>query len=91
MHQIKRKKQRRKAPPGTELHVYTRERFCDVHGISLGLFHILMRQGRGPRVMKLGRRTLISVEAAAEWRRRMEKEPARPPATTGAGVHEQVR
>jgi len=26
----------------------------------------------GPRLMKVGRRTLISVEAAADWRRDME-------------------
>ena len=46
--------------------------FCREHGISRGLFYILLRDGRGPRIMKAGRRTLISHEAAAEWRERME-------------------
>ncbi len=46
--------------------------FCGAHGISRALFYKLLREGRGPRVMKVGRRTLISREAAEQWRRRME-------------------
>ncbi len=46
--------------------------FCSEHGISRGLFYRLLREGCGPRVIKAGRRTLISQEAAEEWRRRME-------------------
>ena len=46
--------------------------FCRQHGISRGLFYNLLRDGQGPRIMKAGRRTLISEEAAGEWRRRME-------------------
>ncbi len=52
--------------------------FCREHAISRGLFYNLLREGRGPRVIKAGRRTLISREAAEDWRRRME-------ATTQAG------
>ncbi len=46
--------------------------FCREHGISRGLFYQLLKDGKGPKTMKLGRRTLISREAAEEWRRRME-------------------
>lgn len=46
--------------------------FCREHGISRGLFYNLLRDGEGPRIMKAGRRTLISQEAAEEWRHRME-------------------
>ena len=46
--------------------------FCREHGISRGLFYNMLREGRGPRVIKAGRRTLISREAAEEWRRHME-------------------
>ncbi len=46
--------------------------FCREHAISRGLFYNMLREGRGPRVIKAGRRTLISQEAAQEWRRRME-------------------
>jgi predicted DNA-binding transcriptional regulator AlpA len=48
--------------------------FCDGHNISRTHFYELVKQGRAPRLMKVGRRTLISQEAAADWRKRMEDE-----------------
>ena len=48
--------------------------FCDGHNISRTHFYELIKQGRAPRLMKVGRRTLISQEAAADWRKRMEAE-----------------
>ena len=51
---------------------YSVSDFCGAHGISRALLYKLLRDGRGPRIMKVGRRTLISREAAEEWRRRME-------------------
>jgi hypothetical protein len=50
--------------------------FCDEHGISRALFYLLQARGSGPRIMKVGRRTLVSVEAAREWRRAMEADAA---------------
>jgi predicted DNA-binding transcriptional regulator AlpA len=47
--------------------------FCEAHGISEGLFYKLKKQGEGPREMKVGTRTLITFEAAAEWRGEREK------------------
>lgn len=47
--------------------------FCAAHGVSRDTFYQLIRRGEGPTVMRVGRRTLVSVEAAAEWRRRMEQ------------------
>ena len=46
--------------------------FCAAYGISQGLFYKLKKQREGPREMKVGARTLISLEAAAEWRRKRE-------------------
>jgi hypothetical protein len=46
--------------------------FCREHRISGAHFYNLLKRGEGPAVMKVGRRTLISAEAATEWRRRME-------------------
>jgi predicted DNA-binding transcriptional regulator AlpA len=43
-------------------------------GLSRSLFYRLVKEGRRPRLAKVGRRTLISAEAAAEWRVRMERE-----------------
>lgn len=46
--------------------------FCKAHGISEGFFYKLKKQGEGPREMKVGTRTLITFESAAEWRRERE-------------------
>jgi len=40
--------------------------------MSQAFFHALVAKGKGPRLMKVGARTLISVEAAAKWRRAQE-------------------
>jgi predicted DNA-binding transcriptional regulator AlpA len=46
--------------------------FCADHGISRSFFYKLIQQGLGPRLTKLGARTLVSAEAAADWRRSLE-------------------
>jgi hypothetical protein len=56
---------------------YSVREFCDSHGISLSMFHKLRNQGEGPRLMRVGRRVLISTAAAAAWRRKHEREPVR--------------
>jgi excisionase family DNA binding protein len=48
--------------------------FCHAHSISRGTLYKLIKEGHGPAIAKVGRRTLISWEAAEEWRRRMEQE-----------------
>lgn len=42
--------------------------FCFQHGISRTKFYDLLKNGLAPKMMKLGKRRLISVEAAKEWR-----------------------
>jgi predicted DNA-binding transcriptional regulator AlpA len=51
--------------------------FCEAHGISEGFFYKLKKQGEGPREMKVGARTLITFESAAEWRRTRENRHGR--------------
>lgn len=46
--------------------------FCKTFGISPSMFYKLRRQGKAPRIMKIGKRTLISSEAIAEWQTQME-------------------
>jgi excisionase family DNA binding protein len=46
--------------------------FCKAHGISRRTFYNLIRSGKGPHLMHVGTRVLISREAAADWRRNME-------------------
>ena len=53
--------------------VYSVQQFCEAHEITKVLFYRLLKDGLGPRIMKVGARTLISVEAAADWRREMEE------------------
>ena len=60
---------------------FTVAQFCAVHGnMSRTLFYELLKQGRGPITFKLGRKTLISSHAAADWVNRMEAE-SNPPDT----------
>jgi hypothetical protein len=69
-----REQEQRPPPSGAELiGAFSIEQFCAAHGgISHAFFHKLVSEGRGPKLMKVGTRTLISVEAAAEWRRERE-------------------
>jgi predicted DNA-binding transcriptional regulator AlpA len=64
--------------------VFSVPAFCEAHGISRGYLYQLWSEGAGPRRMKVGRRTLISRDAAAAWRRRMEEETARSEGAHGA-------
>jgi hypothetical protein len=55
---------------GVELKAFSVDEFCEAHRISRAFFYLLQKERRGPRTLKVGRRTLISAEAAAEWRNR---------------------
>lgn len=52
---------------------YTVDEFARAHRISRAMVYKLWAQGIGPRTMKVGSRTLISQEAAADWRRSREQ------------------
>lgn len=58
--------------PTPALAAYSVADFCAAHGITKVLLYSMLKAGTGPRIMKVGRRTLISIEAAADWRRQME-------------------
>jgi hypothetical protein len=51
---------------------YSIAEFCRAHSVSRAFFYMLLKRGEGPTVMKVGKRTLVSEEAARDWRRRME-------------------
>lgn len=46
--------------------------FCADHHISKAFLYKLIKEGKAPTLFKVGRRTLISAEAAAAWRAKME-------------------
>ena len=54
----------------------TVSQFCDANNVSRTLFYELLKRGKGPRIFKAGRRTLVSTEAGADWRAQMEAEAA---------------
>lgn len=57
----------------TETQAYSISKFCEAHSISRAKFYLLCKEGQSPKIMRVGRRRLISVEAAKEWRECMEK------------------
>lgn len=46
--------------------------FAEAHGISASMYFKMKKQGLTPREMKVGTRTLITFESAAEWRAKRE-------------------
>ncbi|BAL07768.1 MULTISPECIES: hypothetical protein [Bradyrhizobium] len=61
-------------PPQPRLALTIRE-FCEAHRISQGMFYKLKKQGLTPTEMRLGTRSVISLEAAAVWRAQREAMP----------------
>jgi hypothetical protein len=62
-----------RGPPPPRL-AFNIPEFCAAFRISEDFYFKLKRQRQGPREMKVGKRTLISVAAADEWR--IEREAA---------------
>ena len=54
--------------------VFTVAEFCESHRLSRSTFYELLKEGRAPKTMQIGRRRLISSEAAAEWRAKITEE-----------------
>jgi hypothetical protein len=52
------------------------EEFCEAYSIKVNLFYELLKAGKGPRCMLLGRRRIITQEAALAWQRQREAEAA---------------
>lgn len=54
------------------------DEFCRRNRISRGTFYNLRKRRKGPRVMKVGSRTIVTPEAEDDWRRDMEEDAAEP-------------
>lgn len=50
--------------------------FCFQENISRSMFYKICKLGLGPKILKVGSRTLITEQSAAEWRKKMEQQPA---------------
>ena len=53
---------------------FTVPEFCEAHRISVAKYYEMKKEGWGPVEMEVGRRRLISYEAAIRWRRQREKQ-----------------
>ena len=54
-----------------ETFAYSILQFCQAHNLSRATFYNLLRMKKAPAIMKVGRRTLITAEAAKVWREKM--------------------
>jgi len=59
--------------PPIPVAAYSITEFCQAHRLSESMYFKLRGQGLGPDEMIVGRRRMISVEAAAAWRREREQ------------------
>ena len=46
--------------------------FCENYDISRAFFYKLLKAGKGPDIMKVGNRTLVSFDAAERWCKQIE-------------------
>jgi len=65
-------KPQKKRLPRTYSDAFDIPAFCSAHAISRSTFYNPRRDGKAPRLMRVGSRVLISKEAAADWRRARE-------------------
>jgi hypothetical protein len=65
-----------RASPLLERAAYTIREFCDAHRISKSTYYNLRKQGLGPDEARVRDRVIITMEAAARWRRARERATA---------------
>ena len=46
---------------------YSVDEFCKSYKFGRSLFYKLLREGKGPKVIKIGRRTIIPADEAEQW------------------------
>ena len=57
---------------GLDRAAYTVSEFCEAHRISRSKLYELWQAGIGPAFKNIGTKKIITVEAAADWRRQSE-------------------
>jgi hypothetical protein len=65
-------------PTAPERAAYSVGEFCMAHRISRSKLYQMWAAGSGPRVMRIGSKVLVTVEAAADWRAAREAASAEP-------------
>jgi len=57
-----------------EVDAYTIPQFCNRHSISRATFYKIQKEGNAPKIFYCGKKPLVSIEAAREWRAVREME-----------------
>jgi|SRR5262245_27776439 len=70
------KQRSRRRRPETAPACFSVASFCVAHHISEAFYYKLKKLGLNPRELKLGARTLITFESAADWRAARERAAA---------------
>ena len=55
------------------LGAYSIRSFCEAHALSRAMYFKMKAMDEGPAEMEVGRRRMVSIEAAAAWRRRRQE------------------
>jgi hypothetical protein len=74
--QVTGRKIRASPLPLLERAAYTIREFCDAHRISKSTYYNLRKQGLGPDEARVRDRVIITMEAAARWRKARERATA---------------
>jgi predicted DNA-binding transcriptional regulator AlpA len=61
----------------SERKTYYLQEFCEAYSISRSQVYKLWEEGKGPLCARMGKRRVISVEAARAWFRKLEEEAAK--------------
>lgn len=52
--------------------LYTISEFCEINRITKPFFHKMKKNGSSPKIIRLGKKVLISGKSIIEWREKME-------------------
>jgi predicted site-specific integrase-resolvase len=59
--------------PARQRFAFSIYEFCEMHSISRSKFYELRREGRAPDIANANGKQIITIEAAARWRKAMER------------------
>jgi hypothetical protein len=75
-------------PAPVQAAALTVSQFSEAHGFGRNRYFALQREGLAPRTFRIGKRVMISAEAARDWREMMERRTAeQAPAPAHAHAH----
>jgi predicted DNA-binding transcriptional regulator AlpA len=71
------KVQKRLRETNPETRAYSIDQFCRAYGVGRDMYYAMLKNGTAPQCMTIGKRRLISLDAAARWQEAREAETAK--------------